>query len=147
MVTWREIPRISKEFAGTIRSMSSESRELAIAKIRQITQGHCDAAGAKCEIRFHQGYPVTFNHADETDVAAQVAAIVAGDDQVDADYAPTMGGEDFSYMLLERPGAFIFVGNGDTAGLHHPEYDFNDEAIPYGASYWVKLAETQMPAG
>ena len=71
---------------------------------------------------------------------------MAGADKVEPEQQAVMGGEDFSYMLLERPGAFIFMGNGDTAGLHHPKYDFNDEAIPHGSSYWVKLAETLMPA-
>ena len=76
-----------------------------------------------------------------------IARMISGEDNVDPNCDATMGGEDFSYMLMERPGAFIFMGNGDTAGLHHPEYDFNDEAIPYGTSYWAKLAETLMPAG
>jgi metal-dependent amidase/aminoacylase/carboxypeptidase family protein len=70
---------------------------------------------------------------------------VAGRDRVDAAAAPVMGGEDFSFMLEARPGAFIFVGNGDTAGLHHPAYDFNDEAIPTGIAYWARLVETAMP--
>jgi metal-dependent amidase/aminoacylase/carboxypeptidase family protein len=77
--------------------------------------------------------------------AAAVAAGVVGRERVDADTPPIMAAEDFSYMLEARPGAFIFVGNGDSAGLHHPAYDFNDEAIPIGTSYWVKLVETAMP--
>ena len=77
---------------------------------------------------------------------ASVAQEVAGSDRVDTDLPPMMGGEDFAFMLQERPGAFIWVGNGDSAGLHHPEYNFNDEAIPYGTSYWVKLVETAQPA-
>ena len=89
---------------------------------------------------------MTFNHADETAFAGDVAAGVAGDAQVHRAMPPMMGGEDFSYMLEARPGAFIFIGNGDTAGLHHPAYDFNDEAIPYGISYWVKLVETVLAA-
>ncbi len=75
-----------------------------------------------------------------------MAQDIVGDARVNVDQVPVMGGEDFSYMLEERPGAFIFMGNGDTAGLHHEEYDFNDEAIPVGASYWAKIAETAMPA-
>jgi len=74
-----------------------------------------------------------------------VAAQIAGPEQVDADAPPVLGAEDFSYMLEARPGAFIFMGNGDTAGLHHPAYDFNDEAIPVGASYWARLVETALP--
>ncbi len=134
------------EIAGTIRSLSEDARQLGMKRLREISEGICAANNAKAEVVFHEGYPVTSNHEAETDKAVKIASMVAGDDKVDADYEATMGGEDFSYMLLERPGAFIFVGNGDTAGLHHPEYDFNDEAIPYGTSYWAKLAETIMPA-
>jgi len=134
------------EIAGTIRSLSEEGRDLALRRVREIAEGLCAANNATCEIVFHEGYPVTFNHAEETAKAIKIAGIVAGEERVDANRTPTMGGEDFSYMLNERPGAYIFVGNGDTAGLHHPEYDFNDEAIPYGTSYWAKLAETLMPA-
>ncbi len=84
------------------------------------------------------------NHERETAFAASIAGEIAGTEHVDTDMAPVMGGEDFSYMLEARPGAFIFVGNGDTAGLHHPSYDFNDDVIPFGTSYWVRLVETAM---
>ena len=134
------------EITGTIRSLSEDGRELAIRRVQEITEGYCAANNATCEIKLHKGYPVTFNHAEETEKAARIAAMIAGEDRVDTNQEATMGGEDFSYMLLERPGAFIFVGNGDTAGLHHPKYDFNDEVIPFGTSYWAKLAETLMPA-
>jgi metal-dependent amidase/aminoacylase/carboxypeptidase family protein len=93
-----------------------------------------------------RNYPVTFNHADETDFAADVAESLAGAQGVERDQPPTMGGEDFSFMLEARPGAFIFMGNGDSASLHHPAYDFNDDAIPVGVSYWVKLAERALAA-
>jgi hippurate hydrolase len=86
------------------------------------------------------------NHAEETGYALKAAAEIAGTSNVKPSLDPMMGGEDFSYMLLARPGAFVFMGNGDTAGLHHPAYDFNDEAIPHGISYWVKLAETRLAA-
>ena len=102
--------------------------------------------GAEVEIEFHRNYPVTFNHADETDHAIAIAEEIAGANNVIPDIDPMMGGEDFSYMLLSRPGAFIFVGNGDTAGLHNPAYDFNDEAIAHGISYWVRLAEQRLNA-
>jgi len=90
---------------------------------------------------------VTSNHPAETAFALDVARAMVGEANVTDDLAPVMGAEDFSYMLEARPGAFIFVGNGDSAGLHHPEFDFNDDAIPVGCSYWVKLAETAMPLG
>lgn len=133
--------------AGTIRSLSEDARQLGMKRLKEISEGICAANNAKVEVVFHEGYPVTTNHEAETQKAVDIASAISGAGKVEANTKPTMGGEDFSYMLLERPGAFIFVGNGDTAGLHHPEYDFNDEVIPYGTSYWAKLAETIMPAG
>ena len=93
-----------------------------------------------------RGYPPTRNHPDQTDFAASVARKVVGDGAVATDVPPVIGAEDFSYMLQARPGAFIFIGNGDTAGLHHPGYDFNDAALPYGMSYWAQLVETALAA-
>ncbi len=89
---------------------------------------------------------MTFNHPEQTEFMAQVAGEVGGADTVDTAVAPLMGAEDFSYMLEKRPGAYIFLGNGDTAGVHHPKYDFNDQAIPYGVSLWAKIIETGMAA-
>ena len=134
------------EIAGTIRSLSEDARQLGMKRLREIAEGISVANNAQSSVVFQEGYPVTSNHEAETQKAVEIASSIAGAEKVEANTEATMGGEDFSYMLLERPGAFIFVGNGDTAGLHHPEYDFNDEAIPYGTSYWAKLAETIMPA-
>jgi hippurate hydrolase len=86
------------------------------------------------------------NHPGETEFATKIAGEIAGEANVDPATMPVMGGEDFAFMLQKRPGAFIFMGNGDTANLHHPAYDFNDKAIPFGASYWVRLVERAMPA-
>ena len=102
------------------------------------------AHGATAKFSYDRKYPVTVNHADQTEKAIAIARDVAGETQVDENHPPVMGGEDFSYMLEARPGAFIFMGNGDTAGLHHPAYDFNDAAIGYGASYWARLVERLM---
>ena len=104
------------------------------------------AYGAPATLDYVRNYPVTANSARETDFAARVAADVVGTPRVDADAAPVMGAEDFSFMLNARPGAMLFVGNGDSAKLHHPKYDFNDELIPVGASWWARLVETAMPA-
>ena len=134
------------KLAGTIRSLSKETRDMAIERLKSMVEGICSASGAVAKIQLVEGYPATVNHEVQTQKAAEVAEGVGGRGSVNTDMTATMGGEDFSYMLLERPGAFIFMGNGDTAGLHHPEYDFNDEAIPYGTSYWARLAETLMPA-
>ncbi|MBV8919630.1 M20/M25/M40 family metallo-hydrolase, partial [Bradyrhizobium sp.] len=90
-------------------------------------------------------YPVTVNHAAQTDIARNIAAEVAGEGNVE-EMPPLMGAEDFSYMLQARPGAFIFCGNGNSAGLHHPAYDFNDEAILYGTSFWIRLVENTLAA-
>src|SRR5690606_14837839 len=97
--------------------------------------------GAKASIRYARGYPVTVNAEAQTRFAAEVARDVVGADRVDDDVAPSMGGEDFSFMLNERPGAYIFLGNGDSSELHTDTYDFNDEAIPVGVSYWARLVE------
>ncbi|WP_027054124.1 M20 aminoacylase family protein [Mesorhizobium erdmanii] len=136
----------SAEIAGTVRTLRKEIAKKSEERIRTICDGLAIAFGARIEVDYQANYPVTFNHADETVFASDVAANVAGDAHVHRGIQPVMGGEDFSYMLEARPGAFIFIGNGDTAGLHNPAYDFNDEAIPHGMSYWVKLAETALAA-
>ena len=132
------------EVAGTVRTLKPEIRDLMEARIRAIAAGVAAAHGAGIEVDYDRNYPVTRNHADAAAFAASVAASVVGDANVDADAPPVMGGEDFSYMLEERPGAFIFIGNGDSAGLHNSAYDFNDEAIPVGCSYWARLVEEAM---
>jgi hippurate hydrolase len=136
----------SAEIAGTVRTLRKEIAKKAEERVRALCEGLGAAFGAKIEVDYQANYPVTFNHPEETVFAADIAATVAGDNQVHRAMQPVMGGEDFSYMLEARPGAFIFIGNGDTAGLHHPAYDFNDEVIPHGMSYWVKLAETALAA-
>ncbi len=133
-------------FAGTVRTLDPEMRDLAEQRFKQIVTGIATSHGAEVEIEFQRNYPVTFNHADETDHAIAVAEEIAGAGNVIPNIDPMMGGEDFSYMLNARPGAFIFVGNGDSAGLHNPAYDFNDEAIAHGISYWVRLAEQRLNA-
>ncbi|TCL72704.1 M20 aminoacylase family protein [Rhizobium sp. BK251] len=130
--------------AGTVRTLDSAVRDLAEDRLKQVVQGLVAAHGATADIGFHRNYPVTYNHPAETGHAVAVATDIVGSQNVDANADPLMGGEDFSYMLNARPGAFIFIGNGDTAGLHSPSYDFNDEAIAHGISYWVRLAEQRL---
>jgi hippurate hydrolase len=132
------------QLRGTARSFTPQVRDLLERRLRELVEGIARAHGATARLAYKRGYPVTRNHDDQTSLAVQVAEEVAGQGRVDADMAPVMGAEDFSYMLEARPGAFIFIGNGDSAGLHHPAYDFNDEAIPFGASYWVRLVETAL---
>ncbi|WP_105440284.1 M20 aminoacylase family protein [Neorhizobium sp. T25_13] len=129
---------------GTVRTLSEENRDLAENRIRQIVEGIVSAHGAEAEIEYYRQCPVTFNHDLETDHAIGVATEVVGASNVDTNVDPTMAGEDFAFMLKRRPGAFIFIGNGDTAALHNPHYDFDDEAISYGISYWVRLAEQRL---
>ena len=131
---------------GTARSLDAGVRDLVELRIGELARNVAAAYGATAQVRYLRNYPVTVNHPAQAEKALAVARDVAGEANVDPDTAPVMGGEDFSFMLEARPGAFIFIGNGDTAGLHHPKYDFNDAAIPYGASYWARLAETLMPA-
>jgi amidohydrolase len=129
---------------GTARSLTPQVRELLHKRIGEVVEGTARLYGASAKVTYTNGYPVVVNHGRQTDFAADIAREVAGKDKVDSDVAPVMGAEDFAFMLAERPGAFIFVGNGDSAGLHHPAYDFNDEVIPIGTSYWVRLAESAL---
>ena len=112
--------------------------------MREVVEGTARLYGAKAELTYRAGYPVLVNDEGRAAFAATIADEIAGKDKVNRDTPPLMGAEDFAYMLEERPGAFIYVGNGDSAMLHHPSYDFNDEAIPVGTSYWVRLAETAL---
>lgn len=139
------IPETAK-LNGTVRTLKPEMRDFVEKRIGEIIAGIATAGGLEAEFDYHRNYPVTVNHSKQTQNAQKAAIEIAGKQNVDADTAPMMGAEDFSYMLERRPGAFIFVGNGDSANLHHPKYDFNDEAIPYGSSYWVKLVETLLAA-
>jgi len=129
---------------GTARSLSPEVRYLVEVRLQEVVEGTARLYGARAKLTYKRGYPVLRNHEQQTAFASSVAGAVVGSDRVDQAVAPVMGAEDFSYMLESRPGAFIFVGNGNTAGLHHPAYDFNDEVIPVGTSYWVKLVETAL---
>jgi hippurate hydrolase len=129
---------------GTARSLTPEVQDLLERRLHEVVEGTARLYGAKATLTYKRDYPVTRNHERETAFAASVAAQVVGGERVDTDVAPVMGAEDFSFMLNARPGAFIFIGNGDSAGLHHPAYNFNDEVIPIGTSYWVKLVETAL---
>ncbi|RJL20877.1 M20 aminoacylase family protein [Paracoccus siganidrum] len=137
------IPQVVR-LKGTARSLDDGVREQMEQAIRRVASNVAAAMGAVAEIDYQRGYPVTVNDAAATDWAVEVASDIAGG--VDLDYRPMMAGEDFSYMLNERPGAYIFVGNGDTAMVHHPAYDFNDEAIPAGSSWYAGMIEARMPA-
>jgi amidohydrolase len=134
------------QIAGTVRTLKPEMRDLVEGRFRAIIANLGPAFGAKIALRYKRNYPITRNHPSETAFAAKAAGDVVGARAVDSEAPPVMGGEDFSYMLEARPGAFVFIGNGDTAGLHNPAYDFNDDIIPIGCSYWARIVETAMPA-
>jgi hippurate hydrolase len=134
------------ELRGTARSLRPEVRDLLEQRVREVCAGVAQVTGARIDLDYERSYPVVVNHAAQTALAARVAGEIAGEANVTTDMIPIMGAEDFAYMLEKRPGAFIFVGNGDSAGLHHPAYNFNDDAIVFGTSYWVKLVETTLAA-
>ncbi len=131
---------------GTVRALKPQVREQAEARMKAMCQHIGAAHDTKVTIEYTPLYPVTVNHDRQTAFAASVAREIAGEGNVETNTPPVMGAEDFSFMLEVRPGAFIFIGQGESAGLHHPEYDFNDDIIPIGCSYWAKLVETAMPA-
>jgi amidohydrolase len=133
---------------GTVRSFRPEIRDLAEQRVREIVAKVADALGASAQIEYRRGYPATVNTAREAAFAARVGEGVFGKGNVVTDPEPTMGGEDFSYMLLERPGAYVFLGQGGGPGgcfLHNPNFDFNDEVIPLGAGYLAALVEESLP--
>ena len=129
------------ELTGTVRTLDEEVRDLMETRLKAVTVGLVETLGGKAAVSYRRGYPVTVNTAEAAAYAAGIAAQIAGPDQVNANTDPSMAGEDFSYMLQARPGAFMFLGTGDGPDLHSDTYDFNDEVIPVGVSYWVRLIE------
>jgi len=133
---------------GTIRSFRPETRDLAEKRFKEIVAGVANAMGASVQIDYHRNYPPTINTEREAKFAAQVGTRIFGAENVVTDADPTMGGEDFSYMLQVRPGAYVFLGQGGgpmSCFLHNPNYDFNDDVIPMGAGYLAALVEESMP--
>jgi len=133
------------EITGTVRALSDDLMKLAEKRIGEICAGIAISANVSIEFTFTPGYPVTVNDENAMDAALAVASEIAGEQNVNRSLSPSMGGEDFSYFLQKRPGAFINVGNGDSAGLHSPYYNFNDEAIPFGSSWLVGMVEARSP--
>lgn len=134
------IPQVVK-LKGTVRTMDPKVQDFVEKRLCEIAEGTALALGARAEVHYQRGYPVTVNAAENTGFAVQVAREISG--QVDTSVAPMMGAEDFSYMLNARPGAYIFVGNGDTAMVHHPAYNFDDQAIPFGSSWYAGMVEAR----
>jgi amidohydrolase len=132
------------QLTGTVRTLDEEVRGFIEQRLSETAEGVAKALGAKAQVSYRRGYPVTVNAERQAQLAGIVAMEVAGRDHVDVNVDAMMGGEDFAYMLQARPGAYVFLGNGDSSQLHTDTYDFNDEIIPTGVSYWVKLVETAL---
>jgi len=142
--TWNVIPGTAL-LRGTVRTFLPKVQDMAEAAMRRIVAGVAASLDVQAELDYQRRYPATVNTEQETEWAARAAADVSGGDRVDLAPQPCMGSEDFSFMLRQRPGAYIWIGNGSAEGgrlLHNPRYDFNDETIPFGSSYWVRLVET-----
>jgi hippurate hydrolase len=136
------------KLVGTVRSFRPATRDLAERRLKEIVTKVAEAMGASSEIQYVRGYPATINSAREAQFAARVGERLFGKGNVITEHEPTMGGEDFSYMLQARPGAYVFLGQGGAPGgcfLHNPQYDFNDEVIPLGAGYLAALVEEALP--
>ncbi len=131
---------------GTVRSFDPTVQAMVMRRMEEIVQGTAAAFGVTARLDYEVGYPATVNDAEATRFAARVAAEVVGENRVEAEAGREMGAEDFAYMLQERPGAYMFLGAGPGAGLHHPEFDFNDRISPVGASIFARLVETAQPA-
>ncbi|BBE73169.1 M20 aminoacylase family protein [Oharaeibacter diazotrophicus] len=133
--------------SGTVRALDPTVRQTVEAKLHHVVRTTAEVFGAEATVTYRRGYPVTVNDPAAAAFAADVARRIVGDGAVAEDADPMMGAEDFSYYLERKPGAFIFMGNGPSAGLHHPAYDFDDTAIAYGTSWWVTLAEAALARG
>ncbi len=138
------IPETVK-LTGTLRSFTAEVKALMRNRLVEIMDNTAAAYGARAELTYRDGYPSTVNNAEKAEFAMKVAASIVGDDQVSLSAPPRMGAEDFSFMLEKCPGAYVFVGNGPSAALHHQEFNFNDEAAPIGASYLARIVEAAQP--
>jgi hippurate hydrolase len=134
-------------FCATIRCFDPDVRALLKRRVQEIVAGHALAYNCTADVDYDWGYPATINHAEQAGFAAEVAAEISGADAVEPNGRREMGSEDFSYMLDARPGAYLFMGIGEGAGLHHAAYDFNDEAAPVGASFFARLVERAQPLG
>lgn len=130
---------------GTVRTFDKGVQEMVQNRLAAICRGVAEAYDVAVDLTYNIGYPATINDADKVAIAAAVAADVAGEANVVADQLPEMGAEDFSYMLEQRPGAYLFLGQGDGPGVHNTSYDFNDEISPVGASFFARMVETRQP--
>ena len=141
----------SVRMRGTVRTFQTETRDKIPSSMLRVAEGVCEAYGATCELNYMSGYPATINSVPETEISAKAVVDLLGEDKIIRNPTPCMGAEDFSYMLEARPGCYVWLGIGPGKGeagcmLHSSRYDFNDDVLPTGASYWVKLVENELPA-
>lgn len=139
------IPELAK-ISGTVRTFKAEVKELVKGRMMAIAKSICEMHDAELTFEYKDGYPSTTNDFEQAEFCQSVLNDMVGEDNVDPNMNPSMGAEDFSYMLEQKAGAYIMMGNGDSADLHNPYYNFNDDALPIGASYWVNLVETALNA-
>ena len=143
--THNVIPEIA-DISGTIRCFDEAVHAEICRLLDQLIREFASAQDIEASVSFgDKGYPPTINHPEPTELARRAAESVVGSENLALDHPPTMGAEDFSFLSRVKPGCFVITGNGDSASLHHPQYDFNDEAAPYGVAYWLKLVETALP--
>ena len=134
---------------GTVYTLNDAVRDIMQSQLPNIAKGIASAGGAGCDFSYERGYPVLINAPREKELAVSAASALVGAERVETDMEPIMGAEDFAFMLKEKPGCYILIGNGDSEGschVHNPKYDFNDDAIPFGVGYWVSLVESYLPA-
>ena len=132
---------------GTVRTFDKRVQDMVIKRMEEIVSGHSQVFGLECKLRYEKGYPPTINSPENVKIAARAAQDISGVDMVDDSAGQEMGAEDFSYLLEKRPGAYLFLGIGEAAGLHNTNYDFNDDASVYGASFFARLVEMSQPLG
>lgn len=132
---------------GTVRTFNPEVQKMVMRRMKEIVAGQAASYGVEAELEYEVGYPATINNAEKSGFAVEVAREISGADNVEPDGGREMGAEDFAYMLEARPGAYLFLGQGESAGLHHPKYDFNDDIAPIGASFFARLVERAQPLG
>ncbi|WP_170782540.1 M20 aminoacylase family protein [Ruegeria lacuscaerulensis] len=132
---------------GTVRTFDPNVQKMVMDRMAQIVEGQAQSYGVEARLDYEVNYPATINDAAKAEFAADVARDISGDERVLTEVPPMMGAEDFSFMLQSRPGAYLFVGQGDGAGLHHPKYNFNDEIAPIGASFFARIVEKAQPLG
>jgi hippurate hydrolase len=132
---------------GTVRTFDKMVQDMVIKRMEEIVAGHTQSFGVDCKLRYEKGYPPTINSPENVEIAALAAKDISGVNMVDDNAGQEMGAEDFSYLLEKRPGAYLFLGIGEAAGLHNTNYDFNDDASVYGASFFARLVEISQPLG